>query len=95
MFKTDLPVYQIWHNNREGQGEQAVVDDSEHYYHVVFRPEFMPEVDTLDGAVYRLLVDCIDGKSLLEVAEIHGEIVSTAIPTFIERRYVQLRNCDH
>lgn len=90
LFETQWPVYQIWRNNRDGIGEAEVIDDAEHYYQVVFRRQYQPRVDTLTAAHFALLQDSIDGKTLGELAERHGEIVGSAIPAFIEQGYLSI-----
>ncbi len=88
LFSTPLPVFQIWHNNRQNKGDLPVEDDQAVYYYVVFRDEFIPQVYTLNEAQYLLISDCVDGKSLAELAELHGEAVSENIPLFIQQKWL-------
>lgn len=88
---SELPVYQIWRNNRDGRGDLAVVNDQSHYYQLIFRAEYVPQVHSLNEAQYKLLCDCIDGKSLTQLADIHGEAIVAHIPYFVEQRWLTLR----
>jgi hypothetical protein len=91
LFISEWPVQQIWQNNRDDQGEQEVEHNQEHYYHLIYREQFSPQLYNLEVAQYGLLKDCIAGKTLAQLAEIHGEVVSSAIPYFIEQHWLFLR----
>ena len=90
LFTSEFPVFQVWDNNRNGEGEQVVQDNQPAYYHVVFREQYFPQVFNVDKAQFLLLEDCLKGKSLSELALLHGETVSSSIPFFIESRWLQL-----
>jgi hypothetical protein len=90
LFTSELPVFQVWSNNRNDKGEQVVEDNQPVYYHVVFRQQYFPKVYNLDAAQFVLLEDCIKGKTLSELAQIHGETVAANIPLFIESHWLLL-----
>jgi hypothetical protein len=92
LYCSELPVYQIWQNNREGQGEKPVENNQSCYYHLIFREEFFPKIHSLSQSQYQLLNGCLAGKSLAELAEVHGETVAENIPLFIEQRWLALGN---
>lgn len=92
VMSTALPVYQVWQNNREGKGYLAVSDQQANYYHVIFREQYFPQVYHIEQAQYQLLLDCLAGKSLAVLAELHGDIVSTSITDFIQLRWLVLKS---
>ncbi|MCJ8273667.1 MAG: DNA-binding domain-containing protein [Psychrosphaera sp.] len=92
LLENQWPVWQIWHNNRNDKGDEAVEDNQQNYYHLIHRTDFIPQVYALSEAQYKLMVDCIAGKTLNELAELHGEVVSENIPLFIGQKWLMLRN---
>lgn len=92
LLTSEWPVFDIWHNNRQGQGELPVEDNLPTYYHLVFREELIPQVYALNEAQYRLISDCLTGQSLAELAGIHGDSVSENIPLFIGHKWLLLSN---
>ena len=91
LFECQWPVAQIWQVNREGDGEQSIEHNQEVYYHLVHREGFAPQVYTLEAPQYALLQDCLTGANLGELAEKHGEMVSTAVIEFIQRQWLYVK----
>jgi hypothetical protein len=92
LLENQWPVWQIWHNNRNDKGDEAVENTQEAYYHLIHRTDLIPQVYALNEDQYKLMVDCIAGKTLNELAELHGEVVSENIPAFIGQAWLMLRN---
>lgn len=90
LLSSEWPVYQIWHNNRQNKGEQAVEDDQSVYYHLIYREALIPQIYALSAEQYQLIIDCIAGKTLTELAALHGEIVAENIPLFIGQKWLLL-----
>ncbi|MFT5162283.1 MAG: hypothetical protein ACI9FJ_000851 [Alteromonadaceae bacterium] len=90
LLSSELPIFQIWYNNRQDKGDEGVEDTQAVYYHLVYREDLIPQVYNLSATQYALITDCIAGKTLAELAELHGEAVAQNIPTFIEQKWLIL-----
>lgn len=88
LFETPYPVYQIWINNKEGNGEQPVEHTKKKYFHVVYREEFKPDIETINEPEFVLLSNAINGVSLFDLVNEYGETVTILLPKFIEKKWI-------
>jgi len=88
LFKTPYPVYQIWQNNKNGQGELSVKDTQEKYFHVIYREEFKPCIKIVDESEFELLSLVIKGVTLLDLVNQHGEYVTKLLPEFLKNKWI-------
>jgi hypothetical protein len=89
LFCSQHPVYTIWYNNINDQGNKPVVDDSEYYYYAICRESNIPQFYQLNQAQFMLLTDCLNGHSLAQLAANHGELISEELPLFISNLWLR------
>lgn len=92
LFKSYLPVYQIWKNNKNEQGELSVENNIIEYFHIIYRKHYKATIEDIDELLFTLLNDAINGHSLFDLVTKHGENVLNNLPLFIERKWLSVTN---
>lgn len=93
LFSSQYPVYTIWYNNINDQGDAEVVDNQDVYYYAICRELNIPQFYPLNQQQYLLLTDCLKGDRLTELAEVHGALVSEQLPLFIGNQWLSPVSC--
>ncbi len=84
LMTSTFPINVIWQNNRDGEGEQAISVDADHYYFAIYRQQFWPKVVPLCAKEYEFMQACVDGISLEALVDRFGDKVTELVPQFLQ-----------